>query len=130
MKKDFTKYFLAKFKERGRDLNGCDCWGFVRIISGEMYNKSLPAYDYDYDNIRDGKELQRIIEQYTKKLTKLEKPVDGCLVRLEMGGFRSHFGIMISECEFIHIEKILGVTVGSILSDTWKNKIIGYYEHE
>lgn len=50
---DFAHLIGIRYKEGGADLNGFNCWGLLRYVLAQHFNKQLPAITLgDADGIR------------------------------------------------------------------------------
>lgn len=112
------------FKDGGRDTNGLDCWGLVKILLERQGYCHIPDYcisAFELDAI------QNELEQKRHVWRKLESPVPGCVVLLANGCTPSanHVGMVVDERRFIHSYVKTGVCL-SLLA-RWKSHIIGYY---
>ena len=57
-----NKYIGIPYKQKGRDFDGIDCWGLVRLIYKQEYDISLPSFVNDYAE-QDTLRIQDLIAQ-------------------------------------------------------------------
>ena len=123
-----NKYVGIPYKERGRDLNGIDCWGLLRLVYSEQFNINLPSFAAEYTEI-DTLRIQDLIAQHKEGWTQLDKPEEGCGILFRIVGTESHVGIAISSTHFLHAREGQLSTIESFDSHVWKNRIIGYFKY-
>ena len=108
----FDKYAVIPFLDGGRDFDGCDCWGLVRLIYKNELGIVLPTYGeisaLDVARVARemdfGKSLWREVER--------PKRFDLALLRnLARGGLYSHIGIYVDDKRIMHTTAAMGVTV-------------------
>ena len=113
------------FKIHGRDLKGLDCYGLVKLIEKKRGN-IIPEYAYS------GIEktfVDYMINDNMSLVTEIENPEPFCTVTFSIRQpFVHHIGIVLSNTNyFIHVMQKRHVVIERLDSDTWKNKIRGYY---
>jgi len=70
----------------------------------------------------------RFIEGLEKYSTKIDIPEQGDFVMFMLvPPYVTHIGMMMDRTHFIHITKGTSVSIESVTSLIWKNKIAGYY---
>jgi cell wall-associated NlpC family hydrolase len=76
----------------GDDRNGIDCWGLVRLVLSERYDKHLPEYFHDSIDSVPG-----LIRDFTPKTNvyKVDSPSTGDLVLFLIHGKPMHIGIVV-----------------------------------
>lgn len=97
-----NNYVGIPFKMGGRDRQGCDCWGLVRLFYLEQYNVDLPLFnDYtDYGEIR--RYVQVGIKVIAPKQIMAPRVGDVALIRLP-GRDASHVGVYVGAGKLLHI---------------------------
>jgi sulfur carrier protein ThiS len=123
-----NKYIGIPYQEKGRDENGIDCWGLVRLIYKQEYDIDLPSFVNDYAE-NDTLRIQDLIAQYKEGWAQLEQPEEGCVVLFRILGTESHIGVAISATHFVHARENYSSAVESFDSTSWKNRIIGYFKY-
>lgn len=123
-----TEYLSIPFLSGGRDKNGCDCYGLVRLILMEQYGIILPEFNL-YPNALNHNNIENIIERERPLLTGelQENPAPGLVVLFKTKGFKAHLGFMLTNKDVIHTTAGTGVVIDNINSPKVKNKIEGYY---
>ena len=122
------------FKDKGRDIKGCDCMGLA-VMAHEEFGKNIPDFLVDSDNSEDIN--SKFLEQlYSNCWTELKKPEVPCIV---VFGFNQHDPKMITHVgTYIGEDKVLHIVDGKnnlshiIKMDHpfYKNKILGFYKYE
>ena len=74
-----NKYIGIPFLDKGRDINGIDCWGLARLIYKQEYSIDLPSFSSDYEP-EDTDRMQDLIAQYREGWEPVDTPTEGCLV--------------------------------------------------
>ena len=123
-----NKYVNIPFKDGGRDINGCDCWGLVRLVYQQEFSIDLPSFSGEYD-VNDPKLLHEKIAQHKEGWEVLGEPEPGCVVLFRMFGAESHIGVAISSTQFLHAREKYASAVENFSSTEWKNRIVGYYKY-
>lgn len=80
------RWLHIPYRHMGRTEDGCDCWGFVRLVLQEEKGKTLPAFD-GMDEV-EGMQQIRIFRQ-------IPEAENWCIVRIEERKGHLHVGILI-----------------------------------
>lgn len=102
----WKKYEKIPFKDKGRDENGCDCYGLGRLIYRNELKIELPDLLDAYDSVDDKPTLERIIEEDQKKNwieSPWPAPFDFAVIR--MAGLPIHIGIVTKVGYLLHCKK-------------------------
>ena len=125
-------YIGIPFVEKGREINGCDCWGLVRLVYKKELGIELPSYLDAYECTGDSKEIsEKIARESLKAWVQIPagavEPYDVILLR--MLGLPMHVGIVTRKGKMLHVvEKETSANV-SYESISWKSKIMGFYRY-
>lgn len=122
------KYIGIPFKANGRDENGLDCWGLVRLIYNQEYNIQLPSFSSEYV-IQDDSRINDLIAQYKEGWEQVEKPVPGSVVLFKILGGLTHIAVMVDEVTFIHVRPGSNTVIDTITNTKWKNRITGFFKY-
>ena len=124
-----NKYIGIPFKDGGRDSNGLDCWGLVRLVYKNEYNINLPSFTASYTTVDDTDRVQELIDQYKEGWTQIAEPKEGSIVLFKTMGSVTHVGVSIGSNQFLHVNEGTDVTVESLSSHRWNRRVIGFYEY-
>lgn len=128
---DVSKYIQIPYKSGGRDFDGCDCYGLVRLVLEKEFEKVLPDYSQEYDNANNVKVTAPIIKKYKPLLTgkKKESPDIGDLAVFNYRGLPSHIGIYVGEGRILHILSNSKYSVCEKLNSPYlRGRLEGFYE--
>ncbi len=123
-----NKYIGIPYKDKGRDLDGIDCWGLVRLVYKQEYNISLPSFSDEYIQ-QDVDRIQDLISQYKEGWEPLDSPEEGCVVLFRVLGTESHIGVAVNSTHFLHAREGQDSAVESFSSPHWNKRIIGYFKY-
>jgi len=124
------KYVGIPYKHQGRDINGIDCWGLIKLIYKDMLGIEIwdIGEDYSKDWSWEGKDY--FIENYQKQWERVTEPriFDGVLIHNGRGR-TNHAGVMLENDRFIHCIKA-GVVISRITDRNWSNRVAGYFRYK
>lgn len=106
----------------GRGPDAYDCYGLV-IEVARRHGKSLPDAFYSETSREFNSDLIDATKP-TIHATRIDKPVEGAVVVMTVGGEPNHVGTCLGDGNFIHCGKY-GVRVESLASVS--KRIEGYY---
>ena len=128
-----TPFVGIPWLEKGRDREGADCWGVLRLAMREHYGVDLPSYGEDYDDLTDGAKITALLRQGIpsggwRQVTD-PREGDGVVLRI-IGPLELHVGLVVAPGLFLHaLEKYGGSAVERLDHPMWAHRILGYYRH-
>lgn len=125
---NIEKYKGLVYKPNGRNLDGVDCYGLVRLVYKNELNIDLPSFDTDYQ-VSDLERIQDLIAQYKEGWEVTQIPTLGSVVLFRIMGSESHIGIALSDTEFLHVREGMDSVVESLSNAKWKNRVVGYFNY-
>jgi cell wall-associated NlpC family hydrolase len=123
------KYIGIPFVSNGRTMEGCDCYGLVRLVLRDEYGVELPELSDDYDNALNAAETARLFAEKRPALAaeKLPGPREGAVAVITERGRPCHLGIFAGGGFVLHT----GVKTGSVCQrethPALRGRIEGYY---
>jgi len=122
-------YIGIPFAEQGRDHNGLDCYGLVRLVMAECYGVATRDYcDYHTSRPKDCAGLIRGAQR-EPEWVKVSAPVCGDVVLLNILGMPAHCGIYAGHGDFIHASHEAGVCLERLSAPIWSRRIAGFFRH-
>jgi cell wall-associated NlpC family hydrolase len=101
-----------------------DCWGFVRHVSREVFDRELPEFAVDADDLRACMATFRD-QTWQSSWLRVTHPVDGDIALLANGRYASHCGLFVkidgAGGAIAHCERGCGVVVASRRRLPWQN---------
>jgi len=125
---NFSKYIGLPYKHLGRDFDGVDCFGLLRLIYKEELDIVLPDYTdlkYSKDWYKKEDHIVENFQKYFYIIDRSEKVFDCIIFYLNSGFIANHCGVYISDDKFIHIYED-ETSMISRLSEFWIAKV---YKH-
>jgi len=117
------------FVNRGRDENGCDCWGLVRLVYKE-FGVELPDYPISCFAY---KQINNEIDKCRSDWYSLKKPIAPCLVLFktssEYPDMCTHCGVFIGNNRFIHTFRKKESCIESLDHPYWSAVLEGFYRY-
>jgi hypothetical protein len=128
MKTWWNDYISLKYLKKGRDKDGLDCWGLVKLIYKEQYNIELPSFSEDYEAEQQTK-IEQLIALGKEGWEKVESPTIGDVALLRVNGLFMHVGVVVSPNQFIHVSEHTDTTVERFDTGIWKHRVEGFYRY-
>ena len=137
-------YVGLPFRERGRDRDGCDCYGLVRLIWRERAGLELPDYLDSYEATSEGEAISAAIEgelhteDWRRVEAGIERLFDAVLIRMfftDDAGIRrgagTHCGMVVAPGVLIHVGKGINASLGFYRRDRlkWERRVAGFFRH-
>lgn len=123
------KYIGIPYKANGRDYDGIDCWGLVRLVYKEELGIDLPSLDGEYQ-IDDDARIQDLFAQYKEGWKPSEGIEAGDVVLFRVLGSETHVGIAVSPTQFLHSRDNQNSAIESFDNHKWKSRFVGAYKYE
>jgi cell wall-associated NlpC family hydrolase len=112
-----------QYKKNGRDRNGLDCYGLVKLVHLRQ-GKTLP----EYDTPDDSNSIISLIETGKLSCKELPEPKEGCIVLFRIPPYKLHMGVVVGDGKFIHIIENRNVAIERLDHRMWSKLRVGYYE--
>ncbi len=126
------RYIGIPAKDLGRDWNGVDCWGLVRLCLWEEKHISLPSYVGDYTCTEERREISRLINAAEARGPWLPqtviRPFDVLVFR--QGRLRSHVAIAATARHMLHVHGEDQSKLADIRDPYWSARLVGAFRHE
>jgi cell wall-associated NlpC family hydrolase len=125
-------YIGLPFKDHGRDRDGLDCWGLVRLVLAEQFSLALPSYTREYERTTQVANISKLIE---RELALIWSPVEkteaqlGDIIILRMRGKPMHVGLVLDDEHMLHIEPGINSAIERYTSPRWSERIFGFYRY-
>lgn len=129
---DWTnKYISIPFLEHGRDHDGVDCWGLVRLVFKEQFGVDVESYDDEYISTCENEKLADIVERERGMWWSVapENVRCGDVVLLAITGYPCHVGIAVGDGMMLNARSGVGVALESYERPYWSRRLRGFYRH-
>jgi cell wall-associated NlpC family hydrolase len=129
MYKWVLKYIGIPFITNGRTMNGCDCYGLIRLVLRNEYNIELPELSDNYSDAQNIKETARLFAEHRPVLAteKLSKPQERAVVVITEHGVAAHIGIVAGGGYILHTGAKTGSVCQRETHPGLRGRIEGYY---
>jgi cell wall-associated NlpC family hydrolase len=129
---DLSAYVGIPWLERGRDRDGCDCWGLLAMAYREQLGVSLPSFRDDYQTLEDADAVVALIEGHMGPWHEVEvgRERSGDALLMTIAGRPRHVGVIASPGLVLHIEIGAGSLIESYRGFRLHRRIAGFYRHE
>jgi len=127
---DTSKYIMIPYKNKGRDFDGSDCWGLVRLIYENEFHLPLPSLSNKYSDASEGKMVAETVRSGKGTIEHKQKhtPEYGDIVVFNIAGNPCHVGVYIGRERVLHVLKGTDSTIERLNSFRLKGRVEGYYE--
>ena len=123
------KYIGIPFVSNGRAMDGCDCYGLIRLVLRNEYNIHLPELSGNYADACNIRETAKLFEENLPVLAarKIPEPEEGAVVIITEQGRLCHVGIVAGEGFILHTGSKTGSICQRASHPGLRGRIEGYY---
>lgn len=126
----FDRYVGVPWIEKGREFEGCDCWGLLRLLYLNERGISVPSYSDSYENVDDRATLTALIrgevsQSWGEIARGAEQIFDAVLMR--EGRALSHVGVVVAPGKLLHVERGGTSVIEPYRHGPLKHRVIGFY---
>jgi cell wall-associated NlpC family hydrolase len=125
---DINKYIGIPFKIHGRDFNGLDCYGLVRLFYKEEFGIELPLF-LGYDNTVKSYSEKIDVSRKLLDVVRIDKPEVGSIGLFRYKGFLSHVGVYVGNNMLLHILNKTDSICVRTTNTTIKGRLEGWYKY-
>lgn len=128
-----SAYVGLPFKEGGRNRDGLDCYGLLRLVINERFEGGVPEYEgIAYRPGEDRSLLAALMDERIRLWRPIakgdEQPGDGVLLRVM--GRPIHVGVVVAPGFMLHIEKNCDSVLERFTAGSrWERRVLGFYRH-
>lgn len=125
------------YRDHGRDFDGCDCWGLVRLVYRDQAGIELPSYDEAYASIAERREIAAIVAEEEASPTWTLITWDwrsAEAARLDIavfvdGAYGRHVGIVLKPGLMLHLARRDCSKIESYRDTRWADRLTGIHRH-
>ena len=132
MKKAFntSKYIGIPYTNKGRSIQGSDCWGLVRMIYRDEFGIQLLSFSDDYESSEEGIKVREVVQKGKDifDATQKESPEYGDIIVFNMKGNPCHVGVYVGGDRVLHVLRGTECVIERLSSHRLKGRVEGYYE--
>jgi len=121
------KYVGIPYVDKGRDEEGVDCYGLVRMVYADTFNISLPSLSDTYDSAKDASQTLKDNGLMNDRWVSIKDAIEGAVVLLKITGNGKHVGIMISPTHMLHSLKGHNSAIEPVYGLKWQHRVEGFY---
>jgi cell wall-associated NlpC family hydrolase len=124
------KYVGLPFKSCGRDEEGYDCWGLVKLIYERERGVLLPDYLL-YDSVSNLDQVEHTVDVIkSEDWVKVERETFLDVILFRCFGRPTHVGLVLDKKRFLHSPEGDRTRVESYDDRVWRRRVDGFYRYE
>ena len=124
-------YVGLPFRAHGRDWDGVDCWGLVRLVLADQFGTRLPSYAGGYASVEDAEDIGRLIrgEMGPWREVAPGEVQAGDVVLMRLLNQPMHVGVVVATNWMLHIEDGIDACLERYDGQRWCQRVMGIYRH-
>ncbi len=129
--REWTRAYVGiPYADKGRDRDGVDCWGLVRLVYAELMGIELPSHADGYVTAAEAADVARAIRGNMRPWSSVTRPhaLDVALMRI--AGSEAHVGLVSAPGWMLHVHATIDVALERTDTLVWRRRIVGYYRHD
>lgn len=126
----FDRFVGIPYRDRGRGFDGCDCYGLLRLVLGELAGITLASFSDLYVSAADHHAIACLVEgleQWDRVPEGRERRFDGVLMRT--GREIRHVGVVVDPGLVLHVDRGLTSRIERYSAPPLKHRLAGFYRY-
>ena len=123
-------YVGLPYADKGRDRDGVDCWGLVRLVYAELMGIELPSHADGYVSAAELADVTRAIRGNMRPWSPVARPHALDVVLLRIAGSEAHVGLIVGGGFMLHVHAGIDTALERIDTALWRRRIVGTYRHD
>ncbi|SDY55577.1 C40 family peptidase [Citreimonas salinaria] len=129
---DWSAYVGLPHRDHGRDRNGVDCWGLLRLVYAEQLGIDLPSYADRYADTAERAALDALLSDPDCRApwapVAAARPFDALLFRA--GRYAQHVAVAVDARHMLHVHARTASVIVPVADQPWGNRLLGTFRHE
>lgn len=122
-----AEYIGIPYQINGRDRDGIDCWGLVRLVYQEQLGKQIPSYAGYYDHAEDYDGFATAFDEGIADWQEVTEPKEFDSIWVRLMGIDCHTGVMLDNGKMLHAMVGAESCIVDISTKAWQRRVIGCY---
>lgn len=123
----WNDYIRVPFQDKGRSMQGADCWGLGCLIYERERGIKLPDYLNFYDNSCDARALAKLINDEKQNWIEVTEPQEYDCVVIRMRNVPMHVGWVTKKHHMIHCAAEINAVHEKFTALGMKDRVLGFY---
>lgn len=118
-------------RDHGRDRDGVDCWGLVKLVYAERLSIDLPSYDECYTSVDEHAEIAAAISSGRAEAAwvRVDDAREFDVAVFRAGRYESHVGLVAVPGQILHVMGKCASVIEPAASPRLSSRLVGYWRH-
>lgn len=125
-------YVGVPYKDKGRSLEGVDCWGVPYLVLRELAGVEVPSYTESYAGAAEVREVSALFGQLNSwpwRPVELGQEREFDVAFFRTGNCASHCGIVVKPGWMLHVLDGYHARVEEFTGGRWSLRLLGIARH-
>lgn len=125
---DVSKYVGIRYREKGRDAKGTDCYGLARLVYAQERDIWLPSFAGEYAGLKDAI-IPVLLMRESRKWQRTDTPEMLDLILIHINGVPRHVGIYLYPGIMLHQLRGCDSCIEPYTTPLWEKRIDGIWRY-
>jgi cell wall-associated NlpC family hydrolase len=126
-------YIKLPYKDKGRGLDGVDCWGLVRLVYKDELGVDLPDHCDGYQSAEVVEGAAKMVSEEKAHWQEVDsrEVTEGDVIVLRLAGHPVHLGVVIDSGRklMLHVMKGSNSVVEKYTNLIWRHRVDGFFRY-